>query len=285
METREASRDRKRRERARDRLLTGWVPKWKACKHWNGKTRRIVCDDCRAARLKSRSAEWYKHHPSYYVPKGPREPFLKACADCGLVCEVRTHTWRRCSACAGKRTREQYKARGRKLSRRTRFLCVDCGMAIPDRANERGKGPHALRCPPCQRIHRRKLARPRQSQRDAKIRSDRFVNRPLKITPVWSTTLASIPGHLPRPDPKPVVPFNVLVSHEYILDRDRWICGICGKKIKRQLKHPSPLSASIDHIIPLARGGSHIPDNLQASHLRCNITKRTKDGAQLLLFG
>lgn len=43
-------------------------------------------------------------------------------------------------------------------------------------------------------------------------------------------------------------------------------CGICGKRIGRALTH-------IDHIVPLAKGGSHTQDNLQLSHARCNLKK------------
>ncbi|MGV8973360.1 MAG: HNH endonuclease [Rhodoglobus sp.] len=33
---------------------------------------------------------------------------------------------------------------------------------------------------------------------------------------------------------------------------------------------------SLDHIIPLARGGWHAMDNVALAHLRCNITKHAK---------
>jgi len=39
------------------------------------------------------------------------------------------------------------------------------------------------------------------------------------------------------------------------------------------LKAPHPLSMSIDHIIPLSRGGTHEPDNVQLAHFICNSIK------------
>jgi len=42
------------------------------------------------------------------------------------------------------------------------------------------------------------------------------------------------------------------------------------------LSHPHPLSASIDHIIPLSRGGTHVEGNVNGVHLRCNIQKSDK---------
>ena len=70
-----------------------------------------------------------------------------------------------------------------------------------------------------------------------------------------------------------------------IFERDNWICGICGQKINRRLKWPHPRSKSLDHIVPLSRGGAHIPQNVQAAHLRCNISKHAGGGGQLRLLG
>lgn len=70
-----------------------------------------------------------------------------------------------------------------------------------------------------------------------------------------------------------------------IFNRDNWICGICGQKINKRLKWPNPRSKSIDHIIPMIKGGSDSPINLQASHLRCNLSKHAGNGGQLRLIG
>lgn len=50
-------------------------------------------------------------------------------------------------------------------------------------------------------------------------------------------------------------------------------CGICGDGIDRDLLHPDPLSKSIDHIVPISRGGAHAQWNLQWTHLACNVRK------------
>lgn len=66
-----------------------------------------------------------------------------------------------------------------------------------------------------------------------------------------------------------------------LLVRDKFKCGICYRKIKVGLQYPHPLSASMDHIIPLSRGGSHTWMNVQASHHACNQLKRTQAMGQL----
>lgn len=63
------------------------------------------------------------------------------------------------------------------------------------------------------------------------------------------------------------------IESRVVLERDRWTCGICGGPIDPTLRAPDGLSASVDHMVALARGGTHTYDNVQAAHLRCNIRK------------
>jgi 5-methylcytosine-specific restriction endonuclease McrA len=48
------------------------------------------------------------------------------------------------------------------------------------------------------------------------------------------------------------------------------VCGICGKKIEGMK------DASVDHIVPLSRGGRDAPDNMQIAHKECNVRKGDK---------
>lgn len=48
--------------------------------------------------------------------------------------------------------------------------------------------------------------------------------------------------------------------------RDKWICGICHRRVQ-------PAVVSLDHIVPLARGGLHEYANVQCAHLSCNLKK------------
>lgn len=50
-------------------------------------------------------------------------------------------------------------------------------------------------------------------------------------------------------------------------------CPLCALPILPELVAPDPMSRSLDHIIPLARGGTHEQSNLQWTHLRCNLRK------------
>jgi 5-methylcytosine-specific restriction endonuclease McrA len=64
------------------------------------------------------------------------------------------------------------------------------------------------------------------------------------------------------------------VDYEAIIRDSCGLCGICGEAVIGEPAH-------IDHIVPLARGGSHTQGNLQFTHARCNLSK----GAKLLKAG
>jgi 5-methylcytosine-specific restriction endonuclease McrA len=61
-----------------------------------------------------------------------------------------------------------------------------------------------------------------------------------------------------------------------IFGRDRGICYLCNQAIDYDLSRPNQMSFSIDHIIPISKGGDDTPDNVASSHLSCNQSKHTK---------
>lgn len=55
------------------------------------------------------------------------------------------------------------------------------------------------------------------------------------------------------------------------------VCAICGRPVDKSLKSPDPMSASIDHIIPVSKHGDPVAmDNLQLTHRACNRAKSDK---------
>lgn len=75
------------------------------------------------------------------------------------------------------------------------------------------------------------------------------------------------------------------ISFGDIVKRDNGQCGICGKRVSLSVKWPSPKSASIDHIVPLSKGGEHKAANVQLAHYGCNSSKRATDRGSQLLIG
>lgn len=53
-------------------------------------------------------------------------------------------------------------------------------------------------------------------------------------------------------------------------------CQWCSHAIDLALEYPHRYSKSLDHTIPVSRGGTHTLDNVTLMHLTCNLSKGTK---------
>lgn len=58
-----------------------------------------------------------------------------------------------------------------------------------------------------------------------------------------------------------------------IFARDNYTCQLCGIKTSRENGRYSANYPTIDHIIPLSKGGGHVASNLQCACRRCNMSK------------
>ena len=72
--------------------------------------------------------------------------------------------------------------------------------------------------------------------------------------------------------------FVARVRRRDVYERDQWTCQLCGEPVARDEVVPHPKAPTIDHIVPLARGGTHEPANVQLAHYLCNAIK--SDGAR-----
>jgi len=71
--------------------------------------------------------------------------------------------------------------------------------------------------------------------------------------------------------------YDPAVTAQKVFERDNMICQICGKPCDPEDKSwgaSGALYPSVDHIIPLAKGGTHTWDNVQCVHVLCNSYKR-----------
>jgi 5-methylcytosine-specific restriction endonuclease McrA len=60
---------------------------------------------------------------------------------------------------------------------------------------------------------------------------------------------------------------------EQIGDRDGWRCWICGDQVDRAVRAPDSESRSVDHVVPVSRGGTDTLDNIKLAHLGCNLDR------------
>jgi 5-methylcytosine-specific restriction endonuclease McrA len=59
------------------------------------------------------------------------------------------------------------------------------------------------------------------------------------------------------------------VDYTAIRRRDNGICYLCHNPVPDSRLH-------FDHVVPLARGGTHTADNIRVTHARCNLRKGAK---------
>ncbi|WP_040815063.1 HNH endonuclease signature motif containing protein [Nocardia concava] len=69
--------------------------------------------------------------------------------------------------------------------------------------------------------------------------------------------------------------------HRAAVRRGKPDCALCHGAIDYTLRSPHPLSFEVDHIVPLAKGGTDTLDNCQPSHRHCNRQKSDKMAEEL----
>lgn len=64
------------------------------------------------------------------------------------------------------------------------------------------------------------------------------------------------------------------ISIERLLKRDGHVCYLCGEHVDTKVDTNLGTYPSIDHVIPVAKGGTHTWDNVKIAHRQCNSLKR-----------
>lgn len=187
------------------------------------------------------------------------------CPDCGGPSVSRTAARPRlCAECARSRRRRvvhAYKDSHREEMRTkwqiviTRDMtCLSCGEGFVRAGN---RGPIPKWCEPCKTV--------RMAEQAAEFR---------RRHPERVLTLAKRGGARRRAVSRDITADKV--ERLIVFDRDRWTCQLCNMPVFRVFRWPAPWSASLDHVLPLSRGGEHTYQNTQLAHLRCNLRKSNK---------
>jgi 5-methylcytosine-specific restriction endonuclease McrA len=111
------------------------------------------------------------------------------------------------------------------------------------------------------REYRRNLYETRQRETNTAAVADYRRRNPGKHSEIENRRRARLLGQ-----------FVETVDPAAIRERDLGMCGICGEFVAVE-------DQSLDHVVPLARGGTHEPTNVQLAHRRCNSRKGARVAA------
>jgi len=67
-----------------------------------------------------------------------------------------------------------------------------------------------------------------------------------------------------------------IISHDEVAQRDNFRCYLCNEPVDMELPRTSRYGATLDHVIPLTKGGQDSLDNVRLAHWICNIRKSDK---------
>ena len=165
----------------------------------------------------------------------------KTCECCGSMFVAKQCNVKYCNQCKanGSVHAHLYKKSEKHINKRTHGICEQCGTQFVNKFGEKKKKYCSVEC--------------------------------MKASPTYKETRAR---HARTRRARKRGACCVPYSKKDIYKKCGWFCGICGKPINPLLKHPHQESLSIDHIVPLARGGADSIENVQFAHLICNSVKR-----------
>jgi len=63
------------------------------------------------------------------------------------------------------------------------------------------------------------------------------------------------------------------INHLVVFELYAWTCWVCHKPINRYLRMPNFMAATLEHIVPISKGGTHTWDNVAPAHAKCNFEK------------
>jgi len=237
-----------------------------ATARWDTKYCSKLCRS-RSRGAKNKAAYWQTYYARHgkrlraannlrrRLERAPRRPKPRSCRQCGLTFTPKMDkgtfcSTRCCDRAMSVRNRLKENARRRRVSaaRRKRRMpprkCLACGVVFnPSRIKGRW-------------CSKRCLMRDWAKHHPDIARSHRLVRR----------------ARLRR------VPYE-RISPQVVFERDGWTCQWCRQPTPASLIRTTSLSRpTIDHVVPLSKGGTHLYSNVQCLCFSCNSRK----GARLL---
>lgn len=66
------------------------------------------------------------------------------------------------------------------------------------------------------------------------------------------------------------------ITLEKVFKRDKGVCYLCGRHLSLKTYYNDPSAPTIEHVIPIIKGGTHTWDNVRLACRKCNNRKGTK---------
>jgi 5-methylcytosine-specific restriction endonuclease McrA len=165
--------------------------------------------------------------------------------------------------------------------------CATCTGRV--RIDSRSKPEGEARCRPCQRANLFRecafcelLFRSRRYVLDGETKWTVTCSRECGVKFRYSQT--EIQGDRARNAMKCAKRQAVLINQkrEIVLPvkvfiRDNWTCALCNGSVDSSFEGRHPKAPSLDHIIPLSKGGPHSYENVQLAHYGCNSRKGNRN--------
>ena len=65
-----------------------------------------------------------------------------------------------------------------------------------------------------------------------------------------------------------------------VFELDGWRCYLCGERVLTSVPPNHALYPTLDHVVPLSKGGTHERSNVRCAHRSCNGGKRERGGGE-----
>lgn len=163
-----------------------------------------------------------------------------------------------------------------------RLPCVVCGLPTGHRRTDsRAKRPTCKDCKipaeprslpsvtqwTCQRCGTKRLRKPTKGQRP------RYCSEACQERSAFDRRRARMIGA-----------FVEDVNRNEVFLADGFVCHLCGRRTDKTKSAPHPMAPTVDHIIPLSKGGLHERTNCRTAHLRCNSAKQDRGGGEQFIL-
>lgn len=207
---------------------------------------------------------------------------MQKCSECsGAVPEPRAGRYSFTCSVKCRKTRERRLRYSKDKFAKTCFTCKGSFTAMDARETY------------CSKDCKAKEYASRLKQKRAKEKEERpdFVEQPCYYCakPVWK--LATRGGKISHPVCKDAARRDTnrqknsrrrkyrFISQSKFMEisiRDEWTCHLCGEQIDESLPRQAKMGASLDHVLPISKGGTDHPENLKLAHFICNVRKGNK---------